>query len=96
MSGERQTFSLDWDKLRKEIADEKAGIIVPPSAPIRPSAANADKKGAKKGSKANGKGQLKEGAHPSPRYLQLCMWILGKESALHLGKGEALHISGTE
>lgn len=32
----RQTFSLEWDKVRKEIADEKAGILPPPLVPKMP------------------------------------------------------------
>jgi len=32
----RQAFSLEWDKVKKEIADEKAGILSPPTVPKAP------------------------------------------------------------
>ena len=51
----RQTFSLEWDKVRKEIADEKAGILPPPLVPKMPLVVTLGKK---RKPAAKGKGVL--------------------------------------
>ena len=70
----RQTFSLEWDKVRKEIADEKAGILPPPLVPKMPLVVTLGKK---RKPAAKGKGALPSHAHEGPCERPWCLQWLG-------------------
>ena len=46
-TAQRQPFTLDWNRVKKEIADERAGILPPPIIPRIAALQAADKPGKK-------------------------------------------------